>query len=61
MSVSWKGRDEAVRRTAEVPRRAVAAPVRELRDSLLLFALAASTLGAYVGLALAAVKVLATG
>jgi hypothetical protein len=60
MSVSWKGRDEAVRRTAEAPRRAVAAPVRELRDSLLLFALAASTLGAYVGLGLAAVKVLAT-
>ena len=34
-----------------------AAPVRELRDSLLLFALTASTLGAYVGLAMAIVKV----
>lgn len=62
MSVSWKGRDEAIRRSAEAPaRRPVAAPVRELRESLLLFALTASTLGAYVGLALAAVKVFATG
>jgi hypothetical protein len=50
--------DEAFRSHAEATSaRVMAAPVRELRDSLLLFALTASTLGAYVGLAMAIVKV----
>lgn len=39
---------------------AIAAPVRELRDSLMLLALAASTLSAYVGIAFAAVRVFGT-
>jgi hypothetical protein len=56
MSIDMNESGRPARAQASAPQ-AFAAPVRELRDSLLLFALTASTLGAYVGLAMAIVKV----
>jgi hypothetical protein len=56
MSIDMNETGNPAQARAAAPQ-AFAAPVRELRDSLLLFALTASTLGAYVGLAMAIVKV----